>query len=72
MHFDLKQKDEALARTIERIRVFNYEFETTHELVEIVQTIMDSLNTEEICQAIHECPSDRWSYEKEQLSFFEC
>ncbi|MEB7776345.1 Mu transposase domain-containing protein, partial [Enterococcus faecalis] len=32
---------------------------------------MDSLNTEEISQTIHECPSDRWSYEKEQLSFFD-
>ena len=66
-----KGKVEALARTIERIRVFNYEFETTQELVEIVQTIMDSLNTEEISQAIHECPNDRWSYEKEQLSSFD-
>ncbi len=43
-----KGKVEALARTIERIRVFNYEFES-----------------------IHECPSDRWSYEKEQLSSFD-
>lgn len=32
---------------------------------------MDSLNTEEISQAIHEYPSDRWSYEKEQLSSFD-
>jgi len=66
-----KGKVEALARTIERIRVFNYEFESTHELEKIIQTIMDSLNTEEISQAIHECPSDRWSYEKEQLSSFD-
>ncbi len=40
-----KGKVKALARTIERIRVFNYEFESTHELEEIIQTIMDSLNT---------------------------
>lgn len=66
-----KGKVEALARTIERIRVFNYEFESTHELEKIIQTIMDSLNTEEISQAIHECPSDRWSHEKEQLSSFD-
>lgn len=66
-----KGKVEALARTIERIRVFNYEFESTLELEKIIQTIMDSLNTEEISQAIHECPSDRWSYEKEQLSSFD-
>ena len=32
---------------------------------------MDSLNTEKISQTIHECPSDRWSYEKEQLSSFD-
>lgn len=53
-----------------RIRVFNYEFETTKELVGIVQIIMDLLNTKEISQALHECPSNRLSYEKEQLSSF--
>ncbi|EOB3484572.1 hypothetical protein NNM31_12065 [Enterococcus faecium] len=29
------------------------------------------MNTEEISQAIHEYPSVRWSYEKEQLSSFD-
>ncbi len=37
-----KGKVEALARTIERIRVFNYEFESTHELEKIIQIIMCS------------------------------
>ncbi len=33
--------------------------------------IMNSLNTEEISQVIHECPSDCWSCEKERLSSFD-
>lgn len=62
-----KGKVEALARTVDRITVYNHEFESTQELQQIVHELMETLN-HEVSQAIKECPSDRWSREKEHLS----
>lgn len=51
-----KGKVEALARTIDRLMVFNYEFENEQDLKRIVHEFMTDLNNE-CSQAVHEKPS---------------
>jgi len=51
-----KGKVEALARTVNRLMVFNYEFKDEHELKSIVTEFMNDLN-EEVSQAVNAKPS---------------
>lgn len=51
-----KGKVEALARTVNRLMVFNYEFENEQELKRIVYEFMNDLNNER-SQAVNNHPS---------------
>lgn len=62
-----KGKVEALARTMDRLKVYNYELDDKFEFCSEVTILMDQLNYEEISQATHERPVDRWSIEKPKL-----
>ncbi|SJX71878.1 Mobile element protein [Enterococcus faecium] len=53
-----KGKVEALARTVNRLMVFNYEFENEQELKRIVYEFMNDLNNER-SQAVNNHPSNR-------------
>lgn len=58
---------EALARTMERLRVYNYEFVDAVELINIIDELCFDLNNE-ISQATNEIPLIKWKYdEKEYL-----
>ncbi|AKP66357.1 IS21 family transposase [Companilactobacillus ginsenosidimutans] len=58
---------EALARTTERLRAFNYEFETDDDVIKLVDETMNSLNND-ISQATDIKPIDLWNdKEKEYL-----
>ena len=61
-----KGKVEALARTMERLRPYDYEFDTFEELEQIVNTLNEDLNNE-ISQATGEKPFVRFNKEKEYL-----
>lgn len=61
-----KGKVEALARTVEQIRVYNHEFENEIELENIVTRLANRLN-QEISQATDKRPNDLWEKEKEYL-----
>lgn len=52
-----KGKVEALARTVNRLMVFNYEFENEQELKCIVNEFMNDLNGE-LSQAVNDKPSN--------------
>lgn len=52
-----KGKVEALARTVNRLMVFNYEFENEQELKCIVNEFMNDLNSE-LSQAVNDKPSN--------------
>lgn len=60
-----KGKVEALARTVERLLVFNHEFENLTELQEIVTMFMDDLNHNESSQALGYPPALRWHEDKQ-------
>ena len=62
-----KGKVEALSRTIDRLNVFNNEFEDLAELDRIIKEFNYDLNFEEISQGTMERPVDRWSKEKKAL-----
>ncbi|MGV2224525.1 IS21 family transposase (plasmid) [Enterococcus faecalis] len=62
-----KGKVEALARTMERLKVYNYELDDKFEFCSEATILMDQLNYEEISQATYERPVDRWSIEKPKL-----
>lgn len=62
-----KGKVENLAKIMERLKVFNNEFETIDDLDEIVRELNDDLN-HEICQATNETPEARFEKEKEYLN----
>lgn len=66
-----KGKVEALARTVDRLLVFNNEFEDLDELQELVQQLMEDLNHKEISQAIGASPSERFPQEKMNLKAFD-
>lgn len=58
---------EALARTVDQLYVYNYEFEDAVELIGIVNDYCAELN-DEISQATHQRPNDMWeAIEKEYL-----
>lgn len=61
-----KGKVEALARTVERIKVYNHEFQNEYELRNIVKQLENQLN-HEISQATDRRPADLWAKEKEYL-----
>lgn len=61
-----KGKVEALARTVERLRVYNYEFSNENELQEIVDELAKQLNNE-VSQATGQKPVTLWEKEKEYL-----
>lgn len=59
-----KGKVEALARTMERLRPYDYEFDTIEELAEIVKEVNWELN-QEISKATWKVPADLLKKEKE-------
>ncbi|EHL0042379.1 IS21 family transposase [Enterococcus faecalis] len=61
-----KGKVEALARTINRLMVFNYEFENEQELKQIVHEFMHDLNNER-SQAMNDKPSKLLTEEQKVL-----
>lgn len=61
-----KGKVESLARLVNRLVVYNYEFETFEDLNEIVKEFNEEINRE-ISQATNEIPFDRFKKEKEYL-----
>ena len=61
-----KGKVEALARTTDRLKVYNNEFETIDELDEIVRELKLELNSE-VSQATGKPPNVLWEKEKEYL-----
>ncbi|EOT26264.1 IS21 family transposase [Enterococcus saccharolyticus] len=65
-----KGKVEALARTVERLRVWNYLFYDETELIELVHMLMDELNYEH-SQATGEAPAYLLEAEKEHLHDFD-
>lgn len=66
-----KGKVEALARTTERLKVYNYELHDKFEFCSEATLLMDQLNYEEISQATYERPVDRGSIEKPKLKEFD-
>lgn len=62
-----KGKVEALARTMNRLQVFNHEFTDLDDLEQLVKELNYDLNFEELSQGTFERPVDRWSLEKENL-----
>lgn len=61
-----KGKVEALARTVDRIKVYNHEFQDEKALKNIVKQLETQLN-HEISQATDQRPEDLWIKEKEYL-----
>ena len=62
-----KGKVESLARLVERLRVYNEEFDSLEELQMIVETFNHQINRE-ISQATGEIPLKRYEKEKEYLN----
>lgn len=65
-----KGKVEALARTVDRLKVFNNEFEGFSQLEKIVCEFNYDLNFEEISQGTYQRSVDRWDKEKAVLKSF--
>jgi hypothetical protein len=61
-----KGKVEALARTMERLRPYDYEFDSIEELDKIVNELRDDLNAE-ISKATGKTPNELLNKEKEYL-----
>ena len=58
---------EALARTVDRLKVYNHEFYDTVELCHLVNDLCSELNSE-VSQATDQTPDERWwTNEKEHL-----
>ncbi len=62
-----KGKVETVARIMNRLKVYNGEFDTVDELEIIVKNLMDEINNE-IQQTTKERPNERFKKEKEYLS----
>lgn len=62
-----KGKVESLAKVMNRLRVYNNEFEDYDELAELVRNLNEEVNNE-ISQAILEKPIERFQKEKEYLN----
>jgi transposase len=58
---------EALARTTERLRVYNYEFTDSVELINIVDDLCYDLN-HEVSQATDQVPTFKWEAEEKEVS----
>ncbi|WP_455386875.1 IS21 family transposase [Lactiplantibacillus pentosus] len=56
---------EALARTMERLRPYNYEFEDGVELIGLVNDLCEDLNYE-VSQATNQVPMDKWQNEEKE------
>lgn len=56
---------EALARTIERLRPYNYEFDDGVDLIHIVDELCDDLN-HEVSQSTNQVPLDKFEYEEKE------
>ncbi|OON16587.1 hypothetical protein X801_07596 [Opisthorchis viverrini] len=65
-----KGKVESLARTIERLRVYDYEFDNVNDLAQLIRKLNAQLNNE-LSQATGEKPNILWAKEKEYLSPFD-
>ncbi len=63
-----KGKVEALARTMERLRPYDYEFDTIDELDEIIRDFLEDLNNE-VSKATNQIPNVMAEKEKEYLHF---
>lgn len=63
-----KGKVETLAKIMNRLKVYDYEFNTVKELSEIVKRLNHSLNYEEKSQATNEIPVKRFEDEKKYLT----
>lgn len=61
-----KGKAEALAKLMNRLKPYNYEFDTIEELEKIVIEVNEEINNE-ISQATNEIPYERYKKEKEYL-----
>ncbi len=61
-----KGKVEALARTVERLRPYDHEFDSIEELDKIVNELRDDLNSE-ISRATEKAPNELLTKEKEYL-----
>ena len=66
-----KGKVEALARTMDRLKVFNKEFEDLAELQQIIKVFMDDLNHQEVSQATGVIPEQRFREEQLNLKGFD-
>jgi Transposase and inactivated derivatives len=66
-----KGKVEALARTMDRLKVFNKEFEDLSELQQIVKVFMNDLNHQEVSQATGVIPERRFREEQLNLKGFD-
>lgn len=62
-----KGRVENLAKIMDRLKVFNNEFDTLDDLDEIVMELNEDLNNE-ICQSTNETPNNRFTKEKEHLN----
>lgn len=62
-----KGKVESLARLVDRLVVYNYEFDTYDDLESIVNEFLEELNNE-VSQATNEVPFERFKKEKEYLN----
>jgi transposase len=62
-----KGKVESLAKLVNRLKVYNGEFETYEELEKITEEFMEEINNE-ISQATDEIPNERFKKEQEYLS----
>ena len=65
-----KGKVESLARTIERLRVYDYEFDNVNDLAQLIHKLNVQLNNE-LSQATGEKPNTLWTKEKEYLLPFD-
>lgn len=63
-----KGKVETLAKIMNRLKAYDYEFESISELKKIVERLNYSLNFEEISQATNEKPIKRFEEEKKYLT----
>lgn len=62
-----KGKVETLAKLVDRLKVYNEEFETFEDLEKIIEEFNDDINNE-ISQATNEKPFERFQREKEYLN----
>lgn len=62
-----KGKVETLARVMNRLKVYNHEFNDSSDLIRIVESLLEEINNE-VSESTKEKPIDRFKKEKEYLS----